>query len=273
MKCTALLWVPYLVWRRKPGAAVWLLAVALGVNLLPDLVSRPASGRLWLGEFGVRYLRPLLERDHIAGSWGSQIVYNQSLAGAGQRWLMTVPHWSADDCTVERTTSAISPLTLRAIVQGSSLVLLLAAAWACGRPFRDGTGSQRDVLEYCVVLLLMLLLSPMSSAAHFGILIIPGFCLARRAVALRDRLLTALLLGACLAALASNKDLLGGRLYTLALWSGCVMWNALFLLAGCLRELTCTQATVSAANDLQCAGRFRPPEARRVAVAGVVAVE
>ena len=71
MKCTALLWAPYLVWRGRPRAAAWLACVALGVNLLPDLVSRPASGRLWLAEYGQRYLRPLTEPGHYLGTWGS----------------------------------------------------------------------------------------------------------------------------------------------------------------------------------------------------------
>src|SRR3954470_10218372 len=44
MKCTALLWAPYLAWRRRWAAAAWLAAVALGANLLPDLLSPPPSG-------------------------------------------------------------------------------------------------------------------------------------------------------------------------------------------------------------------------------------
>jgi hypothetical protein len=237
MKCTALLWVPYLLWRRRPAAAGWLVAVALGVNLLPDLVSRPPSGGTWLGEFGSRFLRPLADRDHVPGSWGSDIVFNQSLSGAAQRWLMTAPRWGADDCTVERSGASVSPLTVRGLLLAVEAVLLLLAAHAFGRPLRPAADRDREPLEYSVVLLLMLLLSPMSSMAHFGTLVLPGFCLARRAVGRRDRVLIALLLAAATLALASNKDLLGGRLYTVALWGGCVMLNTLLLLAGCLREL------------------------------------
>jgi uncharacterized membrane protein YhaH (DUF805 family) len=64
----------------------------------------------------------------------------------------------------------------------------------------------------------------------------------------RDYWLMALLAGALIMALASNKDLLGGRLYTVALWSGCVMLNTLLLLAGCLRELRRKEPTVQAAT-------------------------
>src|SRR5437764_38405 len=68
MKCTALLWVPYLVWRGRPAAAAWVMVVALGVNLLPDAVSTPPSGRPWLGEYAVRYLRPLASSEHVLGT-------------------------------------------------------------------------------------------------------------------------------------------------------------------------------------------------------------
>ncbi len=237
MKCTALLWAPYLLWRRRPAAAALLLAVALGVNLLPELVNRPGAGGTWLGVFASRYLAPLTGRDHVPGSWGSDIVYNQSLSGAAQRWLLTEPRWSGGECTVENTGAAVSPLTVRAVLLGSEFLLFVLAVRALGRPFRPAADPNNEVLEYGVVLASMLLLSPMSSIAHFGTLVVPGFCLARRAINQRDAVLTALLLAAATAGLASNKDLLGGNLYTVALWGGCVMLNTLALLAGCLREL------------------------------------
>jgi hypothetical protein len=235
MKCTPLLWAPYLVWRGRPVAAAWLVAVALGANFLPDFVARPPDGGTWLGEFTSRHLAPLADRDHVPGTWGSEIVYNQSLAGAAQRWLKPVPRLATTSAAGERGT--IGPLTIRASLLGVEIALLALAARAFGRPFRPAGEAVREVPEYGVVLTLMLLLSPMSSMAHFGILVVPGFCLARRAFARRDPLLTALLAAAVAAAVVSNKDLLGGRLYTVALWSGCVMSSCLLLLAGCLREL------------------------------------
>jgi hypothetical protein len=235
MKCTPLLWAPYLVWRGRPAAAAWLVAVALGANLLPDLVARPPEGGTWLGEFTSRHLAPLTDRDHVPGTWGSKIIYNQSLAGAAQRWLTADPSPTTTSESAERP--GISPLAIRAVLLGAEIALLALAARAFGRPFRPAGEAEREVPEYGVVLTLMLLLSPMSSMAHFGILVVPGFCLARRAFSRGDRLLTALLAAAVAAAVVSNKDLLGGWLYTAALWCGCVMWCSLLLLAGCLREL------------------------------------
>jgi hypothetical protein len=239
-KCTALLWVPYLIWRRRPLAAAWLLVVALAVNLLPDLVHPAPQGQLWLQAYTSRFLEPLTAANHYVGTWGSDPAYNQSLAGMGRRWSTTTWTWADSDCTIDPRAPLLRPQMLRAVVYGSQAVLLLIVLWVCGRPFRkiaEDSGERRQALEYGIVLLLMLLLSPMSSKAHFGTLLVPGFCLARAALGARSRLLGSVLLGAVLLAVLSNKDPLGERLYTLSLWYGVVTWETLLLLAGCLLAL------------------------------------
>jgi hypothetical protein len=240
MKCTPLLFAPYLVWRGRPLAAAWLMVVALGVNFLPDLVSHPPEGGTWLGAFAGRLLSPLGRADHVPGSWGqwSEVLYNQSLAGAAQRWSLTVPQWDADRVRVVDNGSSVAPGTIRVTLLAVEVLLLLLAVSLVGRPFRASADPDRETLEYGIVLCLMLLLSPMSSAAHFCTLLLPGMCLARRLAVSRDRILLVLLAAALTAAVLSNKDLIGQKLYTTALWGGCVMFNTLFLLAASLRELS-----------------------------------
>lgn len=235
-KCTALLWAPYLLWRGRPLAAVWLVIVAVGANLLPDLVSASPTGRPWLGEYAHRYLLPLAKSRGYIGTWGSDVVYNQSLAGMGQRWATTSWIWTASDCLIAPRADAIRPSLLRSAVYAIQGVLLLVVLCCCGRPFRrieTKTEGQRQALEAAIVLLLMLLLSPMSSKAHFGTLILPGFCLARAAMRERSRVLWSIVLSAVFLALISNKDPLGERLYTLSLWYGVVTWQTMLLLMGC----------------------------------------
>jgi hypothetical protein len=82
--------------------------------------------------------------------------------------------------------------------------------------------------------MLMLLLSPMSSKAHFGVLVVPGFVLGRAALRSGSRFLWACFLVSVALALLSNKDPLGEKLYTLTLWYGTVTWQTLLLLIGCL---------------------------------------
>ncbi len=261
-KCTALLFAPYLLWRGRPWAALWLLLVAVGVNLLPNLASAAPSGRSWFEEYASRFLMPLTASDHYIGTWGSDPVYNQSLTGLGQRWCTTAWTWTATDCTIEPSSPRLQPKTLRVCVYGVELSLLAAVLVICGRPFRrlnEDTEGGRQALECGMVLLLMLLLSPMSSKAHFGTLIVPGFCLARTAIPSRNRLFKAILAGAVLLGLLCNKDPLGERLYTLSLWYGMVTWQTLLLLAGCLliyrreqaalcRELPCPDTSPGSAS-------------------------
>ena len=248
-KCTALLWAPYLLWRGRPLAAAWLLVVALGVNLLPDLVSTAPAGRPWLSDYAVRFLKPLTHADHYVGEWRSDAVYNQSLAGIGRRWCTTSWTWTPTDCTIQDCEPRMPPQFLRACVYGFQFALLLGVLWNCGRPFRKivtNGDEQRQTIESGIVLLLMLLLSPMSSKAHFGTLMVPGFCLARAALVSRSRLIWAVLLGAIFLGIICNKDPFGERLYTLSLWYGVVTGQALLLLVGCLITLRYRQAVVNA---------------------------
>ena len=92
-------------------------------------------------------------------------------------------------------------------------------------------------MEYSLVLVLMLLLSPMSSKPHFCTLVVPGLCLARLAVERRDRLLMCVMAVAIGAGLLSNKDLWGAHIYDFALWYGSVFANAVVLYLGCVYAL------------------------------------
>jgi hypothetical protein len=237
-KCTPLLWLPYFLCRRRPGAAAWLACVALGANLLPDLLAGPPPGRPRLVDYADRFVLPLARSDRPPGTWGSELIYNQSLSGSCQRWLSTTWVWGAADCTLAPRPGAPAAGALRGVAYGTGLLLLLGAAWAAGRPLRRvGEAKEGEVgaqaLECGMLLALALLLSPMSGKAHFGVLLVPGFCLARAALRGRDRLAGALLAAAVSLALLGNKDLLGNRLYTLSLWYGATTWEALLLLLGC----------------------------------------
>jgi len=238
-KATPLLWSPYLLWRGWWGAALGLVCVALGANLLPNLVSAPGHGGLWLTEWVSRYLLPMSASNHYPGIWGSAAIFNQSLAGAGYRWFVIDWRWTETGLEVIEKSNALSPTTLKWLVYGSEALLLLGASLLLRRHGSDKSEAQewiapvRDSLEYSVILLLMLLLSPMSGKAHFGTMILPGFCLARLAVRTKDATLWALLLISILTGILSNEFLWGERVSSLALWYGSVTWSAFFLMLGC----------------------------------------
>ncbi|MBY0523054.1 MAG: DUF2029 domain-containing protein [Gemmataceae bacterium] len=235
MKCTALLWLPFLAWQRRWSAALWLGIVALGVNFLPDIVYPAADGTPWLCHWSARFLEPMTTVHYRPGTWGSDIVYNQSLAGAINRWTTTHIAWTATGLSVEPSPAVPDPMTLRLWRYGLSLVLLGAAALATWpRPDTESgeTTPRRCAFEGGLVLALMLLLSPMSSNAHFGILALAAFCVARMALQRGSRL-HLFLLGGCLVMNFLRKDLCGNVAHGASLWCGAAMWTALFLGFGC----------------------------------------
>jgi hypothetical protein len=235
-KCTALLWAPYLLWRGRPLAASWLLFVALGVNLLPNSISMAQNGQSWFEVYAFRFLAPLTASNHYLGTWGSDPAYNQSLAGLEQRWCTTSWKWSANNCTIDVRPPLVDPRTFRLCMYAMELGIVSVILWNCGRPFRkilDDNDGSKQALECGMVLMLMLLLSPMSSKAHFGILVLPGCCLARTALHSNRKSLIIVLGIAVILGLICNKDPLGEKLYTLSLWYGVVTWQTLFALLGC----------------------------------------
>jgi hypothetical protein len=235
IKCTPLLFAPYLLWRGRLRAALLLLVVAVGVNFLPDLIRPSRSGKPWLLDYAERYLLRLTQPDHYVGTWGSDPIYNQSLAGAAHRWLLTTLTWTEADCAPEPRKQLPGPLVVRVAAYGPALLLLGLAVWACGPPGRRYSEPRLE-MECGVVILFMLLLSPMSSKAHFGVLVLPGLCLAR-AAARGNRLVRILLLTAVSLGFTSYKAPLGERWYSVSLWYGLVTWQTVTLLAGCLVAL------------------------------------
>ena len=96
------------------------------------------------------------------------------------------------------------------------------------------------MIECGIVFLLMVLFSPNSSRAHFCVMYLPAFCLARLAVrGGAEVLLTALhALAAITSTLSIHVRLPGSQVpEQLMLWVGVVMLSSVFLLLACCRAL------------------------------------
>jgi hypothetical protein len=237
-KATPLLWCGYLLWRRQWRAAGWVVAVAVGVNLVPNLVHAPPQGGLWGAYWVKHYLVPLTRAEFYPGIWYSETLYNQALCGAANRWLTTEWTWNDDGFTVADREHPIRPGLFKGLLYGLELALVVGALAVLGRRAPEAESRRparppRLALEYSVVMLLMLLLSPMSSKPHFCTLLLPGFCLARLAIAGRHRGLGVLVAAAILAGAVGVRGLAGSDPSSLALWCGNVTWSTLILLVGC----------------------------------------
>jgi hypothetical protein len=252
MKCTPLLWAPYLLWRRHWLAALWLPCLAIGVNLLPELIRSPDEGGTWFSKWTAGYLAPMGQDEAEPGRWPSAIIYNQSLAGGAHRAFVVDPEWNGHMFKERPRNEALSPQVLKGIVYGGELallficsgILLLSRRWHGQQ--RNQVASLRPALEFSVVLVLMPLLSPMSSKPHFCTLLVPAFLLARLVVYRRSWVLAVLLALAILASVLATKDLAGEYLASLAMWHGGVTISASLLLTGCLYALAGNLVAVAA---------------------------
>jgi hypothetical protein len=233
IKCTAVLWIVYLVWRGQWKMAAWVVLVAVGVNLLPNLVSTPEGGGLWLQQWYATYLAPMKAGDHYPGLWGADIYYNQSISGFSYRLCVAQATWQDGELQVAERAGAPTAGSMRLLVNGVQLALVLLAVFVVGRPRRRLPEGSRAAVECSLVLLLMLLLSPMSSKPHFCTMLLPAFLLARLAAVEKRRWAGALVAAAILLGLLAMRDVWGFRISASALWYGAVMWSAALLALGC----------------------------------------
>lgn len=173
----------YLAWRGRWLAAIWTILLALALNLVPDLIDHAPHG-IWLTQWYTRIVKPT---NTEIGAWYVDVTINQSIAGAAHRFFTTGWQLSDHQLVVTPNKEIISNKAQKLIVYALDAALLAAAAIGMTRPLRRPADSESAGLECALMFILMLLLSPMSHKTHFGILILPGFFVARAAVEKRDK--------------------------------------------------------------------------------------
>lgn len=216
MKGPPLIFFAYALVRTRFRTALLVPAVAIAVNLLPDLVAPSPSGDLWIVLWFKELVLPTQSWNAEAGIWGADLIYNQSLGGTLRRLFAAVPGQDIK-------------LTSYAIL-GS--MLLATAAAIIGNRTRSTIEPQvgPEVGQFAC---LMLLASPHSSPAHFCVVITPALCLAAEAAKRRSPALLGLLASAGILSLTSNKDLVGAVVYDQALFLGNATWSTALLWVGC----------------------------------------
>lgn len=248
LKCTPWLFGPYLLWRGKLKSAVVFGLVAGSLNVIPDVVFPQTNGNSYLADWYRETLSPAGKSS--PGQWvhgGAPQSLNQSLGGLVHRFVTFGVMLSAD-AVPDHNQAALSPgqdrWLRRVLIYGIGLSLVVLTAASFGNPFRTlPTLSAREPfplplkeirmgLECGAIVCLMLLLSPMSSKAHYAVMILPALVLARAAVELRERWLIALMAAMIAVGPLSVKGVLGKKLGDLALMWGCPTWYVLLTLAG-----------------------------------------
>lgn len=238
LKATPLLFCAYLLWRRQWVATAWLVCVALGVNLLPDLISQCPTSNTWLGGWCQQYLAQFQNANYTPGSWGSHVYYNQSLAGMMNRMFLSDWTWANGTLQVISLTPTVSPMIYKLGLLGVEALMLGICAWFCWRRSPSmataelRSSSIEHGLELSMVLILMVLLSPMSSKSHFCVLIFPGMLLAKTAWEQRSRSLATIFILANVIGIIS-LTWWGEYIARVSLFYGTVTIKSVLLLAGC----------------------------------------
>jgi len=248
-KATPLLFAPYLIWRRQYLAGTWLFVVAILASLGADLVHRDPNGGVWLTQWAKLYVTPMGKSDFMPGDWKNALNNNQAIAGAVRRWMTT--SWNEDPNLNRPLADRMSPQVTAKIrymflacCAAIVLVPLAAVQWRRFRTLIPLAGTDSDaveslganlpslaVLEMGLICSLMLLLSPNSSRAHFCLLYLPAFSIARWAVRRKDILVRVCFTLALLSALLSTRPRLPGssRIEQPLLYLGVSMFAAVFL--------------------------------------------
>lgn len=252
MKCTPLLFAPYLLWRGKTKAACLLVLVAVALNRLPDWLWPQAAGGLYLADWMHSFLGQVARS--APGVWFSTLVLNQSLAGMFNRLAQAgLPLSVADLPSAEVVLPATTTVWLRVVVYGTGVLVVAWTAWrfgAAGRPApavgRGRAGpvaweKLRTPIEASAVLCLMLLLSPMTSKAHFVVLVLPCLLVARAAVERMVSWPRWLLVPLAITGPLTSKGLIGKPLGDLTLAWGLPTWFVLLSLVAMWRLLRAAQ--------------------------------
>jgi hypothetical protein len=236
MKCTPLLFAPYLAWRGRWRAAAVLVVAALTVNLLPEVVYPQRDGGWYAADWNETFLSAAGRVP--PGTWFSGLLQNQSLAGQLQRFA----RYGLPTSTAALVGTKLDPQlvpTLRVVLLIVSVGLLLVTA-ACGGRFgrswseadRLSRGYRQFAAEISAVFALMLLLSPMTSRAHYVVLLLPTWIVVREFVERRTVWTKSLVLALFLLGPMVSKGVVGRTGGELALaWGFPVAYAAVCLAA------------------------------------------
>jgi len=233
LKCTPLLFLAYFLWTGPRRATYLLAATAVGANLLPDLTHPSPTGG-WFASWLYNILFNTLEPNKYPGQWNVDVMTNQSLAGSVYAWIISTWTWESGGLRLDwRRPPFTSPKIAKLVVYGIGPCLMLMSFLRMRLAFwKSKSASTPNVLDACMILCLMLLLSPMSHKTHFGLLLAPGFALGRLWMEQRSRMLTAVL-GVVLFLQIISLRAINVPLASLASWSGAQMLTTFGLLAGC----------------------------------------
>jgi len=241
-KATPLLFAPIFVWQRRFVAA-GVTVVAMGLMLwLPDLLFPRDDGGHWVMAWYHTFVAGigLGETASAEGALSAWNLLNQNLGSTLYRLMTPVAEPSKFCWDVSLFDPG--PGGLKAITLASQAAILAFLCWGtCPKLAAEDSRAERGFRrlgEAGLVACGMVLLSPMSSKAHFCVLLMALlFTVTHYLMVRRDRVQLALLIGVFVTGTLTMKGLVGTELGNQFLAHGMVCWSTLLVMIATGRAL------------------------------------
>jgi hypothetical protein len=234
LKCTPALVLAYFGLKRQWRLVFAAAMITVSCTLMPAIRQGASQYRLHMSIWAAHVQRAVQISDPSRGVLGEEPVQNKSLRPALARYLMRLP--ASHPGRVEHPGyvefCSLSPIHAGVMIRCAMVMLLLGSAWLFRRPV-DSRTSPVVLWEFCAVLTLMLLYSPITWGQHCVAIIPLVYLLAHESIAGEPSLALkgAFVLCAGVPILLLNRVLLGRELSQLAESYHPVTWALLVLFA------------------------------------------
>ena len=218
IRASPLIYLPYLILKRRLVACIVFIAVLFGVSLIPDIIGALRGGYTghlteWLGQVVGPALMPGNSSKLVFWNiWNGANLYNQSLRGVINRFA-TSPVFG------------LTPTMILIVVDG--IFAVIVGVLLLMSPRRR----EYVAIDTAVLLIAMLALSPMSSRYHY-IFVLPAVILATAATMTDPRIRTLgtyVLVASFLLRAGTSNDVAGQRLTDFAYTYGFMPLGAIAL--------------------------------------------
>ena len=239
-KATPLLFLPFLLLQRRWNAALFMSIAVVIAFFLPDFLFPRDSGT-WTGYWFSLVLSSLhlFEGTNGVVHWSTWNQLNQSISGTIER-LFSFPADPNKDA-IDVSILTLSPSTI-SYITGFARVLILGVLFSAFYKPSNTPLVYRRFCEGALLVCAMLLLSPMSSKAHFFLLLLPASVMVRYYMwEKRDWILSGIFITMFLYGTLTVKDLVGTHIGHAVLATGSVTWCTLLAMLGTWRVMWLTQ--------------------------------
>jgi len=181
--------------------------------------------------------------------WSSWNQLNQSIAGTITRLFSYASPSNIDGVNV--CIAELEPSTIKRIILVARILIIGILVVAIHKPSNTPIVIRR-FSEGALVVCGMLLLSPMSSKAHFFLLLLPAAIMVRFYLwEQKDKLVALLLIGMFVYGTLTSKGLIGKEGGRAILATGSVTWCTLLAMLGTWRVMWLQSSSVSSLSNTQ----------------------